>query len=149
MQGFWPCICLSVCVFCMLCVSFGFIPFIFFIFNLLCTILFPHFSCGLTIFLWFDLGFCVNFWGWLVWVVSIIYIYRYLHYGLRIIQTVCASVCMCKWLYDRGQMVREHPGTTQCADLCVTWWIACSHKHLIILHTIHKNLTQKPYIKQP
>ena len=45
------------------------------------------FLCGLPIFLWFDLGFCVNLWG----VCSIIYIYRYLHYGLRIIQTnVCA-----------------------------------------------------------
>ena len=58
----------------------------------------------------------------------------------------CMIVCVYEWLYDRVRIIREHPGTSQCADLCVTWWIACSYIHLTILHTIHKTLTQKPCI---
>ena len=73
------------CVLCVMC-FFGFIPFIFF--HLLCKTLFLPFFLWFAHFLWFDLGFCLNFWGW---VVLFIYRYRYLHYGLIIIQTnVCA-----------------------------------------------------------
>ena len=63
---FWLFTCLSVCVFCVLCV-FWFYTIYFF--PHICRTVFPPFA------LWFDLGFCVNFGG----VGSIVYIYIYIN----------------------------------------------------------------------
>ena len=77
---------LFVCL-CVLCVMCFLVLCHLFFFHLLCMTLFPPFALWFAHYLWFDLGFCVNFWG----VGSIVYIYKYPHYGLIVIQTnVCA-----------------------------------------------------------
>ena len=61
---------LFVCL-CVLCVMSFLVLYHLFFFHLLCTTVFPPFVLWFAHFLWFDLGFCVNFWG----VGSIVYVY--------------------------------------------------------------------------